>query len=479
MRSLIAEALEVCERCKLELDPWQKFAFERSLGLRNTGKWASREVGICVPRQNGKGAILEARELAGLFVFGERLIIHSAHQFDTSIRAFIRMQELLEEGGLTVELKSRSGRAGSGISRSHGQEGFMLRTGQELNYRTRTKSGARGFSGDLVIFDEAMILPEDFLSAMGPIISAKTIDGNPQVWYTGSAVDQYSMEHGIVFARARQRGMRGSPALCWFEWAGNVDPELTPMTGMELLDDREAWRRANPALGIRISEEYIEETELNGLLGPRGFMVERLGVGDWPNVEEGAVGAIAIGDWLALIDERSELASDVVFAFDISPLSTSASIMAAGRRSDDLYHVELVEHRKGTKWVVPRLRELEAKHRPDMILYDGRSPAAALKLALEGADVGVTEVTTTQYGEACGLIVDLVTQREVRHLGSPELTAAVRGADTSPMGDAWKWSRRRSSADITPLVAATLALWGASQLAGDSTYDPTQYWAAA
>jgi hypothetical protein len=47
-------------------DDWQQRALE--LGLRtHRGKWASFEVGIDVARQNGKGGIIEARDLVGLF----------------------------------------------------------------------------------------------------------------------------------------------------------------------------------------------------------------------------------------------------------------------------------------------------------------------------------------------------------------------------------------------------------------------------
>jgi phage terminase large subunit-like protein len=74
-----------------DLDPWQEFVLAHALGERADGKWAAFEVGVMVSRQNGKGAILEARELAGLFLLGERLIIHSAHQFDTSLEAFRRL----------------------------------------------------------------------------------------------------------------------------------------------------------------------------------------------------------------------------------------------------------------------------------------------------------------------------------------------------------------------------------------------------
>ena len=33
-------------------------------------------MGLICSRQNGKGALLEARELAGLFLLGEELILH-------------------------------------------------------------------------------------------------------------------------------------------------------------------------------------------------------------------------------------------------------------------------------------------------------------------------------------------------------------------------------------------------------------------
>jgi hypothetical protein len=45
-------------------------------------------VGINEPRQNGKGGMLEIRELAGMFCWEDKLIVHSAHQVDTSLEQF-------------------------------------------------------------------------------------------------------------------------------------------------------------------------------------------------------------------------------------------------------------------------------------------------------------------------------------------------------------------------------------------------------
>lgn len=41
------------------------------------------------------------------------------------------------------------------------------------------------------------------------------------------------------------------------------------------------------------------------------------------------------------------------------------------------------------------------------------------------------------------------------------MKVALRAAKTRPLGEAWGWTRKKSTGDITPLVAVTLALWGA------------------
>ena len=68
-----------------------------SLGVREDGQWQTREVGLNVPRQNGKGEILIARELFGLFELGERLVIHTAHEFKTSAEHFQRLEAVVRE----------------------------------------------------------------------------------------------------------------------------------------------------------------------------------------------------------------------------------------------------------------------------------------------------------------------------------------------------------------------------------------------
>ena len=442
------EAVELAAMAGLDLDPWQQHVLRNSLGERADGKWAAFEVGLVVSRQNGKGSILEARELAGLFLLGERLIVHSAHRFDTSLEAFQRLLNLIEAA---PELSRRVKR----VSRSHGEEGIELDNGQRIRFRTRTAGGGRGFTADCIILDEAMVIPDAMLRALLPTLSARA---NPQIWYTGSAVDQENDEHGVVLSRIRERGMSGDDkSLAYFEWSAETPLEkLSPAVA----NDPILWAQANPAMGYRISSEYISN-EYASMYGDRGFWIERLGVGDWPKTAPGGVRMISTDDWDACLDVSSVPNDPVCFAFDITPDRSAACIAVAGHREDGLPHIEVVEHRRGTRWIGERLEELKTKHRIKTIYCDAYGPAGSMLPELERRRIDVTTLNAKEVAQACGIFYDSIADSHtLRHLGTPEMNSAVAGAITRPLGDAWAWSRKSSSVDISPLVATTVALWG-------------------
>lgn len=441
----------------VELDPWQAFILSNSLNEDAAGKWSAFEVGVEVPRQNGKGGYGEGRVLAGLFLLGEKLIIWSAHQFDTSLEAFRRLLMLIED---TPEFDQRVQR----VSRAHGEEGIELKGGQRVRFRTRTKGGGRGFSSDCLILDEAMILPESAHGALLPTLSAKP---NPQVIYMGSAVDQWIHEHGVVFARIRERGLTGNdPALAYFEWSAAFE---NPQQVGDAALDPEVWAQANPALGIRISAEHIERERLS--MDPRTFAVERLGVGDWPRTDGFDLQVIPPEMWRSLRDPDSEAKASVRFGFDVSPDRSSASIAAAGLRHDGRWHAEVVERADGAGWVVPRLAELVERHGQLPPRCDGAGPAGSLVPQLEQLGIEVETLSAREYAEACGSFFDTCAEDALRHLGQDGLDSAIKGAARRNLGDAWAWSRKSSATDITSLVACTVALQGAMHGDGISVYE--------
>jgi hypothetical protein len=227
----------------LFLDPWQRVrADSNSLGERADGKWAAFEVAEVIPRQNGKGSTLEGRELTGLFAIDEeRLIIHSAHEQATSSEHQRRLLELIES---VPEFDQKVLRAPKG----KGMEAIELRDGSRILFKTRTGGGGRGLTGDLIVLDEAMILPEATTAALVPTMAARSISGNPQLWYAGSAVDQQKTEHGVVLARVRDRAMKGAPRLMYVEWSARATTRRTSPS--DVRNDPHVWAQANPGSGF-------------------------------------------------------------------------------------------------------------------------------------------------------------------------------------------------------------------------------------
>lgn len=446
------EAIDLARLAGLVLDPWEEYVLAESLGEDERGRWAAFEVGLVVARQNGKGAILEARELAGLYLLNERLIIHSAHEFATSEEHFRRVRDLIEG---TPELSSRVKK--NGIKQSHGQEGIELVGGNRIKFRTRTKGGARGFTGDLVVFDEAMYVQTAAHGAILPTLSAKSITGNPQVWYTASAVDQWIHDHGLVLARVRERALGGDdPSLAYFEWSIDCEnPE--DVTDERALDPAE-WARANPGLGIRISAEHValEQRAMDG----RTFAVERLGVGDWPSSDGLGVAVFEFNAWRQQADMDSAVVGKSQIAFDVTPDRSYGSIGRAGVREDGKKHVELVERSRGTGWMVDRLMELAEEFDCREPICDGAGPAGSLIPKLEREGLRPKVLTAKEHAQACGSFFDEFEDDHQRHVPDPDLDAAVKGAAKRSLGDAWAWSRKSAAVDISPLVVITVASWG-------------------
>lgn len=479
--SLGQEAIDLAAVAGLHLDPWQQYCLYNSCSVRPDKtyynaftkriepKWQAFENTVIVPRQNGKGSLLEARELAGLFLFGERLIIHSAHQFDTSKEAFGRITSLIED---TPTLRKRVKK----ISNSHGTEGIELLSGQRLVFKTRTKSGGRGFTGDCLVLDEAMFLGAEAIGALMPTLAARP---NSQIFYTGSAGDQ-EIGDCSQMGRLRSRALAGNDQRLFFaEWSIDYCTDFCPpyCRDHDSPDDPRAWGRANPGLGIRISVEHIQSERNSMQLST--FLTERCSVGNYP-VDGEAWKIITKGAWANRMDESSMVGSKFALAVDTTPDRGMSCIAACGPQEGDenLEHVEItsngetdedgvrmVDHKSGTQWVVPRVIDLWRRLEPTCVVIDPVGQAGSFVTELVAAGVRVVSPSGREYAQACGEFYSAVMPRKdevatLVHIGQRTLAAALAEADKRKLTDMWAWDKRTSSGDISPLVAATLARWG-------------------
>jgi hypothetical protein len=435
-----SEAVDLAAAAGIDLDNWQRHVLESGLGETADGVWAAFEVAVIVPRQNGKNEILAARELAGIVLFGDDLITHSAHRADTTLEQFRKMELLAEEFADFGHVVKR-------VSRVNGHESIELKGGRRIRFVSRQRNPGRGFSGSCVVLDEAFDLDAKAVGAMIPTLSTREM---AQVWYASSPPHEDSrVLHGV---RRRGRAREGS-RLAYFEWTN--PPDVDP-------SDRDAQYAANPAMGVRISEEFIDaERELMRDI-PEEFLREIMGVAEEPLTGDSDL----IPNWADLVDAGSKIVSHRQMALDVSPDRRWASFGVAGRRRDGRLHVEAIWRKPDTDWVLDKAVELHAKWMIP-IRIERTSPAAAFLAPLLEAQVAVVEVTPHEHAQAVGQFIDAARNDRLRHLGEfGHLDSALRGAVLRPAGDGSLWGRRRSRSDISALVAVTLALGGVP-VAGD------------
>ena len=469
-------AVELAAVAGLHLDPWQQWLLYHMLGQTEetyynpilkgmVPKSSAYEIALILARQNGKGSVMEALELAWLFLCGVKTIVHSAHEFATSREHFQRIEGLITN---TPELKGELARGG--IKWSHGDESITLATGQRLLFKTRTKGAIRGFSPDKIVMDEAMILQPEAVRAMMYAMSARP---DAQIMYAGSAGDRDS----VHFGRARDRGIEGSdPRLFMAEWSADICDEMCYKDCTQHMDPKspETWAIANPAIGYRLQYPTIA-SELSA--DPEGFKQERLSVGDWP-VSGDAWVVIGEEAWMARYDPLSRIEGVPTFSIDVSPgpAQRFSCIAAAGTASEGGIHAEItgsnfgggtkMDYRPGTQWVVKRAIEINKKApRGAYWVIDKGNQAGAFIEEMEAAGLKVISPNLREVAQACGELHSSVVPRggstpDFHHIHQAELTAAVAGADKRELADLWAWSRRDSTVDISPLVAVTNACWG-------------------
>lgn len=495
------DAVELAADAGLILDEWQAWVLRQAMAERDDFTFAAFEVGIVCARQNGKNAIVEARQLAGLFNHHHRLQIHTAHEFKAAQEHFLRVRDL-------VDSKDAYRRKVARIMTSHGEEGIELKATpclvmgsanrfvrrsvkSRLRFLARSSGSGRAFSCDALYYDEAMKLALEQVSASFPTMSARW---NPQIWYTGSAGDETSVQLGSV----RDRGIAGGdPDLLFVEFSidphtefCNLDPGRGPVcTAHDDPHDPRSWAKANPGIPHRITLAYIaKEMRAMSPTGvsvapPDGFAREILSVGSWPVSADGWA-VISKDMWEARRDpagsDAERPARPLCLAVDSTPDQSASAIGLAGLRPSDGRMVIQVpvgddgmpDHRAGTGWLIPRLVQLSGRVRPCAVVIDPRGPLGEdFALAAEKAGLRVERITGADVAGAFAWFYRACKEDTVRHLGQGSLTNGLAGAATRDVGDGGKaWARKNTSIDICALVACSFAGWGRGKF-GRGGYD--------
>jgi hypothetical protein len=442
------DAAELMEVYANSLFPWQRLVLDCWLAKDAHGEYITTSAGLSSPRQNGKNACIEARELFGMTVNADR-ILHTAHETKTCRKSFYRLEALFTDDRYP-ELKAMV----KDIRYTNGEEGITLKNGARIEFATRTRSAARGFDGvSLIVFDEAQELTDDQLDSIMATMAASAT-GNRQLIYTGTP--PYPKCPGTVFSRIRNNSLtKPRPKDAWHEWSvagDNVDDINTENVAL--------WYEANPSLGFLLSEEYTS-TEF-AQQSKDGFARERLG---WwvPALQHKEDLALDPAAWEACKSEagkpEGKTAYGIKFSFDGSEVALSGAVIPPDGSPARISLIARKPTGAGTQWLADWLNERYSK--ASCVVIDGRNGVDVLveKIApVWRAKDCIIRPSTKQVLAAVSTLTDALSERSVSwYFGQEELSLSATTSVKRPISGGWGFGGDNAA----PIESASLALWGA------------------
>ncbi len=427
-----------CSQLGLGFDEWQDGAGRLILAKNADGYYAADTSVLSIPRQVGKTYLIGSIAFALCINHKNTTVMWTAHRFKTAKEAFSTMKGLAGQPKVKAHIER--------IVNANGDQEIRFCNGSRIVFGARERGFGRGFAGvDVVVFDEAQILGEN---AMDDIIPATNAAPNPLIFLVGTPPKPNDPSE--VFTMLRQEALSGeSQETLYIELSADrgCDPE-----------DRAQWRRANPSYPHRTNERAMLRMKKN--LPPDSFLREGLGIWDEITRHQAVVKASA---WQELADVGPD--------FDVLPDALAVDMshdrqisIAACWREGDSFHIEEVwagvDPNAAMAWVVQAVRP---KRRMPVVI-DSISPANNLIQELRNKRVMVNQTNATDMAKACGTFLDAIESDTLTHGGQDVIDEALEGARKRPLGTAggWGWNRKDESVFIAPLVAATLALFGAS-----------------
>jgi hypothetical protein len=444
--------------------PWQKYVSDVALEIDpETGLFAHREVGLSVPRQQGKTELCLAAQVHRAMAWPRQNIVYAAQ---TRNDARKRWEDEFWEKISGSDLARRAR-----IRKANGNEAIMWPgTRSRMGITANTAKSGHGPPLDLGFIDEAFAHEDDRLEqAFSPAMLTRAM---AQLWWASAGGTTTSVwlnkkrQMGRTLIEALWKALLEDPdilrpASAYFEWYA---PEDMPR------DDPATWRATLPALGHTVTEATIRAELEKMASDPSAF--DRAYLNRTRKPTPPVDPNVPKPKWSGLVDKASKHTGDLVLTIDVSQDRGSSSIGMASRRPDGRIHLEVVDRRPGTDWVVPAMVKLKALWNPLVIaISGGDAPAGSLVDDLVAAGITVPKdkerphrghlavLRTYDVVEACGQMADAMNQGTAVHIDQVPLTAAVNGARSRRRGDAWSIDRTASLVDVSPFVTVILARW--------------------
>jgi len=428
------EVIDLAEKLGTPLLPWQQVVVKDLLSVDENNKPLKRTAGIMVARQNGKThlarmiilwALLDGKRVLGMA--SKRALAEETWRMVKDI--------ILEHEWLTEQLSKKPREA-------NGQERMEFKGGGKYEIAAATRDATRGKTVDLLFIDELREIGVDAWTAARP--TTRATGGMTLV--TSNAGDAFSE----VLNELRERALSyPSKTLGWYEYSA---PQHCA------IDDREAWRYANPALGHLIDEETIEEAvATNSVESTRTEVLCQ-----WISSLSSpwTIGSIEACCNSELV--LSPLSGATVMAFDISVTRRNASLVAGIIQSDGKIGVGVMEQWTSEVAVdeLEIAKQIHAwcqKYRPRSVLYDKYTTATvADRLAQSG--IMVADCSGQKFYQACSDLKDSFDNSQLVHSGQESLVDSLNNCASKQNDSGWRIIRRKSAGDVTAAIALAMVV---------------------
>ena len=427
--------------------PWQETLLRCWLSRDASGRFAVAAAGLSVPRQNGKNGAIEALEFYLLCMVPDTHILHTAHQVKTEHKSFLRLKRYFERGPKAIA------RLVEKVSNVRGEEGITLANGNTIEYAARSKNGARGFDNiTLLVYDEAQALTPEHVEALVATLAASKSERMVIYMGTPPAEDV----DGHVFRDVRRRALTNpSPRTAWHEWG---------VAEVGDIEDRDRWYEANPSMGLTLSEEWTEDTELSSMT-QEGFARERLGW--WDETADQDDYCVDSRKWAEAVRKDPPTDGVVAYAVKFGTNGRRATVAACIRPDGGgPLHVEMVEHTsdRGTaEWAFGLLSGAFGK--AAQVVVDGKAHSEDFAQLTRDARLPrklLWQPSSTDVADACAMFAGAVEAGRLTHYGQSSLTLGVTGCTKRPIGKNGGWGfDGGGKLDETVPEAAALAYWAA------------------
>lgn len=307
----------------------------------------------------------------------------------------------------------------------------------------------RGSAADCLLFDEAgeydAKVTDDLLQGALPVMATRP---NAQVIITGTPPRTRS---GLLWDYL-QAGRKGTEDL------GILDYSMTPQDDAT---DEELWHRVYPGLASGLVKIGFLRKQLE-VMGLLGFSREYLCL----DPVASSMAAIDPDDWQAtLTEDFPAIPPGFTLSFDCAVDGSSAAL-ACAFYAEGRPHVQVLDYRSGISWLPNAVAKYLREHRGLTVSYDsvGHNVAVAQKLqSMQGVPTGnVGPMTMKDVAAGVSLFTTAVSDRALVHQKDRDLDAAVDGVTFRYVSDSRLWGRKHSSADVSPLVACSNALFKAA-----------------